>query len=145
MKPIELTEKHKEKLLEMCRILFPEYKYWNLHNGTCDLCMENTLDYSTEEKPKWNSWNRIHWFEFCMTHLCDKIKSLNGFNDDYDCDTNLMSCWFESHPIDYLYEEFKKLNNKVEDIDTVKVKPSTENCGFEGCDNYKWDHICRCK
>jgi hypothetical protein len=25
MKPIELTEEHKAKLLEMCKVLYPEY------------------------------------------------------------------------------------------------------------------------
>ena len=109
MKQIELTKEHKSKLLEMCKVLFPEYKYWNLHDGTCDLCTENTLDFHKDEKPGWNSWYRINWFEFCMTYLQDKIKQLNGFENNPDCDIELISCWYESHPVDYLYKEFKKL------------------------------------
>jgi hypothetical protein len=25
------------------------------------------------------------------------------------------------------------------------LKPATPDCGFEGCDSYKWDHVCRCQ
>ena len=119
MKNIELTEEHKSKLLEMCKKLFPEYKYWNLHDGTCDLCTENTLDYSIEEKPEWNSWNRIHWFEFCLTYLAPKIcdgKTYYIFCDKcnfHKINSKEFSKEFISkylqHPVDYLYEEFKKL------------------------------------
>jgi hypothetical protein len=103
MKPIELTEEHKSKLLEMCNKLFPEYDF------TLDKWKQCFVTLGLKSKVAYDS--HIHWFEFCMTYLCDKLKSLNGFNDydDYDCDTSLMSCWFESHPVDYLYEKFKKL------------------------------------
>ena len=115
MKQIEITEKQREKLLEMCKVLFPEYKYWNLHGGSCDLCMENTLDYSVKEKPKWNSWNRIHWFEFCMTYLCAKIGNSPSNSNNFDETTLRGEMYIDQewiynyHPIDFLYEEFKKL------------------------------------
>lgn len=108
MKALELTQEHKDKLLEMCNMLFPEYKYWDLHDGTCDLCTENTLDYSLEEKPQWNSWNRIHWFEFCVKILGQKLLDIDDDADDY-YDFIGECCAATSHPIDYLYEEFKKL------------------------------------
>ena len=99
MKNIELTEDHKSKLLEMCKVLFPEYP---------------DLQFGVKEKHNWSkeylvfglTGNEpiIHWFEFCMTHLCDKIfihdESLNEF---------LLTFNVDKHPIDYLYEEFKKL------------------------------------
>ena len=99
MKNIELTENQKVKLLEMCRILFPEYP---------------DLQFGVKEKHNWSkeylvfglTGNEpiIHWFEFCMTHLCDKVfihdESLNEF---------LLTFNVDKHPIDYLYEEFKKL------------------------------------
>ena len=99
MKNIELTEDHKSKLLEMCRILFPEYP---------------DLQFGVKEKHNWSkeylvfglTGNEpiIHWFEFCMTHLCDKVfihdESLNEF---------LLTFNVDKHPVDYLYEEFKKL------------------------------------
>lgn len=112
MKQIELTEEHKSKLLEMCKDLFPEYKYWNLHDGTCDLCTENTLDFHKDEKPSWNSWYRINWFEFCMIYLVNKIFH-NSMQYSYITEQHesLIKGLLRKdlHPIDYLYEEFKKL------------------------------------
>ena len=99
MKQIELTEKHKSKLLEMCKVLFPE-----THAKTWDI--DEFIDYEPIDD---ENFQLFHWFEFCMTHLQDKIKQLNGFENNPDCDIELMSCWYENHPVDYLYEEFKKL------------------------------------
>lgn len=113
MKSITLTKKQKERLLEMCKVLFPEYKYWNLHDGTCDLCTENTLDFAEKEKPEWNSWNRTHWFEFCSLLLTDKIfQKLNSWQDgngSYQSFCALCIIERKLHPVDYLYEQFKKL------------------------------------
>ena len=140
MEQINLTKKHKSRLLEMSRVLFPEYKYWYLHDGTCDFCTENTLDYSLEEDPQWNSWNRIHWFEFCSRYLMSKLDKLYfekvmypvdpyseqnrgkelSYPDNWEAlwsrrpflmfTNNLNGIVYKCHPIDYLYSEFKKLN-----------------------------------
>ena len=121
MKTINLTEEHKSKLLEMCKTLFPEYKYWNLHDGVCDLCSENTLDYSLKRKPEWNSYFRTHWFEFLVMQITPKI--LNGYVDNCYSDSDLAHEDYYvgnikiiylngSHPIDYVYEEFKKTFKK---------------------------------
>ena len=93
MKNIELTEDHKSKLLEMCKELFPEYP---------------DLQFGVKEKHNWSKEylvfglmsdeSIIHWFEFCVNHLTIK---LNVSRED------LMN--FGYNPIDYLYEEFKKL------------------------------------
>ena len=93
MNSIELTEEHKSKLLEMCETLFPKYDFtldkWEFCFVTFGL---KTYSLYTEH---------IHWFEFCMTHLSEKI----------DCDLAHNIIYMKKHPIDYLYEEFKKLNN----------------------------------
>ena len=108
MKSIELTEEHKSKLLEMCKILFPEYttipndknpKFltinWFTKQGYFIHLMD---DYDLKEN------KMIHWFEFCMTHLANKVfiqdESLNDF---------LLTFNINKHPIDYLYEELNKL------------------------------------
>jgi hypothetical protein len=59
-----------------------------------------------EDRPV-NEFN-IHWFEFCMTHLSTKIDSFK--NDSYlICNGQSYDNAINSnHPIDYLYEEFKK-------------------------------------
>ena len=99
MKNIEINNKQKENLLEMCKKLFPEYP---------------DLQFGVKEKHNWSkeylvfglTGNEpiIHWFEFCMTHLANKVfiqdESLNDF---------LLTFNISKHPIDYLYEEFKKL------------------------------------
>jgi len=109
MKPIELTEEHKSKLLEMCKVLFPEYIETYLGVNDYDLEPDGYI-YFIKNK----NITRIHWFEFCMTHLADKMLQLgelpNYDNElDYEFNSILQSSWWESHPVDYLYSEFKKL------------------------------------
>ena len=110
MKEIQLDLSQKVKLLEMCKILFPEYEI-ELHGS--NIYFLPTTNY-------------IHWFEFCMTILAEKI-----LNPNNEISKFMMKkikkfyyrvstySWFmqdpgvrESfvhHPVDYLYEEFKKL------------------------------------
>lgn len=110
MKNIELTEDHKSKLLEMCKVLFPEVK---IHTGMLSdgsQAPEKVLDYPVDLEwgTEWDlpyisvETEQIHWFEFCMTHLVRELMCKN---------TKHMQQLFMGlkHPIDYLYEEFKKL------------------------------------
>lgn len=117
MKAIELTEEHESKLLEMIKILFPEYLVPTIQpNGYINIAeTEYSSDYI----------DLIHWFEFCMTHLVDKI--FESFEEDdedfYDRYINNGASFYgvgvseiifvmlnsKKHPVDYLYEEFKKL------------------------------------
>ena len=94
MKAIKLTEEHKSKLLEICRELFPEYskiQFQDIYNNeTGNLYFDNVTIGIT-----------IHWFEFCITHLAEKLVV------DYGASYYEMT--HNYHPIDYLYEEFKKL------------------------------------
>ena len=132
MKNIELTEDHKSKLLEMCKELFCEESEINsiqnfrIENdyilGLSDhilYCENRDLSeshYECEEVPEEDLVTfenypieyfeiNIHWFEFCMTYLSTKIfihdESLNEF---------LLTFNVNKHPVDYLYEEFKRLN-----------------------------------
>ena len=110
MKPIELTQEHKSKLLEMCNKLFPQYQEIDIE---IEDNYEGTQDYVQLIK-KCKITIYIHWFEFCMTHLQNQIlvkaSELNKSDDlEYDFFSKLTDSWYESHPIDYLYEEFKKL------------------------------------
>lgn len=118
MKSIELTEEQKNKLLEMCKALFPDYV-------NIQIVYTNLLQFSGE-----NNFV-IHWFEFCMTHLSTAI-----FNKKYNFDHMMtadleqeVSCEWDSelmdrvsfhvanptrtdnwHPVDYLYSEFLKFS-----------------------------------
>jgi len=100
MKPIELTDIQKDKLLEMARESFPEYDFeFKLKNNILSLGKKH-LDLYT---------NTIHWFEFCMTYLKNKILDVVDYSE---IEKFLMRCLFQCempHPVDYLYEQFKKL------------------------------------
>lgn len=128
MQSIKLTKKHKEKLLEMCNFLFPEYK-------KIVLTSHNTLrfGYKKDITKTWIGNMSIHWFEFCMVYLVSKIQDNlpesavyrnqpeyvgNIFNWAKGNKWTMYTEFFfnypkninKKHPVDYLYEEFKKLN-----------------------------------
>ena len=150
MKAIKLTEEHQNKLLEMCKALFPElekkaqkgYKEWRKShteeglgrvdgfwiNGAGMVMCSYPIDYDYHKHLLGTrSECSIHWFEFCMTHLVTKLRSCNyvpeqtpkQLNEEYfhrkmafynfywDVSNHQMT---QTHPIDYLYEEFKKLS-----------------------------------
>ena len=103
MKNIEISEKQKEMLLEMCKELFPKYVIYPADNDGFIEGEQWVGDQHMGEDRPVNEFN-IHWFEFCMTHLSTKIfihdESLNEF---------LLTFNVNKHPVDYLYEVFKKL------------------------------------
>ena len=126
MKSIQLTEKHKSKLLEMCKILFPEQEfYWEyeMYGRGLKEDFNDVLQVYFKDKEAWKSnlfpFN-IHWFEFCMTHLIEKLLFINSNNDIFvENSFNKLSLFkgiifdedenHNNHPVDYLYEEFIKL------------------------------------
>ena len=130
MESIKLTEEHKSKLLEMCKALFPEYLeiLWDSTNTDnpiftdddedlkykCRWSIDNNLIHFLE-KESWddeeNYLIEIHWFEFCMTHLADKILKNNYFKIGAFSSIVLFK---KNHPVDYLYEKFSKLKKQPE-------------------------------
>lgn len=132
MKVLNLTEEHKTKLLEMCKVLFSEYKYLIFGDYPGDMIFNKTVTFDSEQ---WLDMDEdeilsIHWFEFCMTHLAEKIiatfivnkdddkvykRTLNDDLSKFYLESLLFSRGFDkTHPVDYLYKHFKelKLNNK---------------------------------
>lgn len=126
MQEIELNQKHKVKLLEMCKALFPEYKV--------KFILDSLLNYddrifnylSIEEITEGEvDFTVIHWFEFSLTHLAEKIiatyittdkgvrvykRTLNDDLSNFYIKALSFSRGFEKvHPVDYLYEKFKKI------------------------------------
>ena len=103
MDSLELSKEQRSHLLEMCRILFPEY---------------NEIIFGMKNYPHtdyvWmydqsGCFFEIHWFELCCTHLFMKILVLpNGYEsiEDY---ISMNSRFISGHPVDYLYEKFKEL------------------------------------
>lgn len=98
MNQIEITEEQKKKLLEMCKALFSEYdKYTFWHSDFIGLYHVIDDEESAEDNVS------IHWFEFCHCYIAPKLfieykEKLQFYIDTYT-----------GNPIDYLYEEFKKL------------------------------------
>ena len=114
MKNIEINEKQKENLLEMCKVLFPELTDLEIRDSMEDFCFKFEhvcIEYGRQN----DNLVIIHWFEFCMTHLAKKlIPKVTKYNLDsaYDSLYNVIYQFWENkhnHIVDYLYEEFKKL------------------------------------
>ncbi len=106
MNAIILTEQQESRLLEMCNKLFPskskefEWEY--------SLYMPGFLTLEYYDK-KIIETMELHWFEFCMTYLADKIfEDHDNFSNIKDSFITIFSIKDE-HPIDYLYEQFKQL------------------------------------
>lgn len=127
MKPLELTNEHKDKLLEMTEKLFPEYNniYFRIDSKLSNI---NTAGQDSNilrlGNLKTNLDISIHWFEFCIIWIPEKIVRHPKFNNEfiigmpqyYDgsevIDYIMESCVNlvkDINPIDYLYEEFLKL------------------------------------
>lgn len=100
MNAIQLTREHREKLLEMCKELFPEYE--NIHMFINGWEYSRDMDYIAFDNL--SDYVEIHWYEFCMTYLVNKMgkstAALYRVLEEEEAGT---------HPIDYLYSEFKKL------------------------------------
>ena len=117
MEPRELTKEHREKLLEMCKELFPEYDFEFLSNFSewGIISVHKIGQHEIFE-------NTHHWFEFCITKLSYKIfdnlkfPARNAGDDSvqYLCDMMDRQTWYIKeayHPVDYLYKKFLKLEN----------------------------------
>lgn len=102
MNKLDLTREQQSKLLRMANKLFPEHK-WSFES---DLADNGMLDWDIDK----NKWGLIHWFEFCMTHLAYTLAGVDTedlfISDNYKVYDRVMN---NENPIDYLYEEFKKL------------------------------------
>lgn len=132
MKSLSLSKAQEEKLLEMCKALFPEYEDIVMSDdGVYDPGTEHIIFYEKHIPGRYSK--AIHWFEFCLTHLVEKIlnpypdkpnRSLKSKFQEFFWSTNMYWTHHENcshldkqphdwedptHPVDYLYTEFKKL------------------------------------
>ena len=136
MKSIELTKDHKSKLLEMCVELFREESEINSiqnfrisndyvlglsdHTLYCENRDISDNQYDGEEVPEDELLDfytypiscfdiNIHWFEFCILWLATIIYNKRKTNNFSILEYRGFLCQSVEHPIDFLYEEFKKL------------------------------------
>lgn len=133
MKALEITKEQKDRLLEMAEKLFPEYNDKS-EGGTGPICFHHAGEYpgmlfgfksNGEDGDLYRDASLfIHWFEFCIIWIPEKIVSHPKFNNEfiiempqYYDDSEVIDYIMEScvslikdiNPIDYLYEEFLKL------------------------------------
>lgn len=132
MKPIQLTEEHKSKLLEMCKALFPTLQH-SAYEGALEF-------YGSKKSVEANIYGfyltgnghihcsfpydqmddsfhthlieSIHWFEFCMTALAEAIYGdLKEYDEGNYKEVDYFRGFWKSygHPLDFLYSEFKRL------------------------------------
>ena len=115
MQTIELTTEHKEKILEMAKVLFVgqtinnkiiERVLFSDQRGNCH--------YHSSEENKIFIYiatnygfpiDIIHWFEFCLIYVLPKLNCKPIWSDNIYEDAVLHS----EHIVDYLYIDFKKL------------------------------------
>lgn len=112
METIKLTKEHKSKLLEICKVLFPEYTEYKWDIIHCTDCIKYNGILFMYKKDGSN--DEFHWFEFC-TKIGHEIFSRKQFyyqSEEFITFMKIMCLQDKSklkHPVDYLYEEFKKL------------------------------------
>jgi len=109
MKAIDLNKEQKDELLEMCAKLFPEYRFSFYHPmSKANMLVGFLLDNDSDVYDNCDIF--IHWFEFCIKELTPEL-----FPDEESCNCDntyleiALIHMISEHPVDYLYEEFKKL------------------------------------
>lgn len=107
MNPIELTSEQRSKLIKMTKALLKQdnvqmtdelgrYLPYQSPNSRDFICAFGDLG---------GIVFKFHWFEFVVIHLCSKLTNCQAMFTDIESDDIKLTI----HPIDYLYEEFKKL------------------------------------
>lgn len=107
MKPIELTKQDREKLVEMCKELFPEYDRIYISDANDHHVVNVPCNYEINFMKSTNPSdfsNTFNWFEFCYKHLAKKIFKNNYYK--LTAFTNLTIIG-NVHPIDYLHQHYK--------------------------------------
>ncbi len=74
IKPIDLTEEQKNKLLEMCQVLFPELDNLEIRDSMEDFNFP--FEHICVEFNRNKNLTIIHWFEFCTRFLMSKLDAL---------------------------------------------------------------------
>lgn len=110
MRTIELNKIHETKLLEMCDDLFSEYENFNISG--------KNIIYTDVKDIK-----QIYWLELCLLELPKRIaENSNSVLTDsmqYKIYESMSKRFLNihptynklkiKHPVDYLYQEFKKI------------------------------------
>ena len=96
MEPIKLSSDHKERLLEMCKTLYPKHEIY------FDPDMEEAGILNFVDSKNNHNWIQIHWFELCMKHIMVELLSDSAYYSFFCRENTIL------HMVDFLYEKFKK-------------------------------------
>jgi len=99
MNSLKVSNLQEGKLIEMCKILFPEYKDWGYSDILPGYLTYYKID-SLEDEIE------IHWFEFCSLHLATKLYNLNNRSEISTIELYRGNIIQNYHPVDYLYQEY---------------------------------------
>lgn len=116
-KAMSLTVEHRSKLLEMLKVLLPAKYNCSLTKGEREYERNHVVLYVSD-----NEVHTIHWFEFCLTELCERILNSTPTKSNRALQNNIKDFYWNMnlywsgqrnsnaiHPIDYLYEKFIQL------------------------------------
>lgn len=115
MKEIKLTKKQQEKLMEMTRALFPKYDKVDTLFEIGEEYSDISKEYIAFEQYPMGIVSAIHWFEFCLNYLVNALyenedyKDSSEYNVNLHVDLTLSMLNYKTHPVDYLYEEYRKI------------------------------------
>lgn len=120
MRGIKLNDSEIEHLFEMIEKLFPEYgdaTFYKCSHQNADMLCFFLKENDSDLFDHCNLF--IHWYEFCMTHLVEKIlnpkpelpsRIIKDEFSEFFWSANLYANNLGGkHPVEYLYEQFKKL------------------------------------
>lgn len=114
----EISKRQEQKLVKLASLFFPEYTFMYV------LGKQIFFHHTKKERTA----NVMHWYEFVMTHLAERIinpdpdKPNRGIIDRFkDFYWNMNLNWWTSnirrdpkkagkHPVDYLYDEAIRTN-----------------------------------
>lgn len=119
MTQITLTDEQVSRILEMVKVVFPQYKTITFERtsglGAYDY-ETNLLVLSNEDEFRNHLWKgeSFHWYELLHTHIAWYIFSHNSEFYDHSHGYHNMICeqiYIRNyHLVDFLYENFKKIN-----------------------------------
>jgi len=107
MKALTLNEVQKLRIIEMCNKLFPK---------------DNIIFWLEPDNMLFNqkSQSKNHWFELCLKDLAPKLEEIRSktidFNFEWDDAYTIQEICIHvltyhkeyTHPVDFLYDQFKK-------------------------------------
>lgn len=120
---MKLTSKQEERLIRICRILYPGRNTFISYSDIEPIEVEQgTLHYPEAFRFVWiidtkkDEFVVYPWFEFCCNDLLGELAScqFNGIADDVIWDQTLMDYWKavsldNIHPVDWLYNFYQSI------------------------------------